>query len=460
MCSKLNEKWFDLDSSPMIQAINEAYFGETPEIQKCQKLLSKFRDKFAGPKYTYKTEDIVSKELRDFENAMANTFGFEVFSLSINHTQMVNACTMPVGMCYDEMNTKDNIVITKSGYKFKSSARYCCWVSVYGGLIFDRETFSDREVMALLLHEIGHNFSAKNGTINVFKNISNAITIVGCIIATMFSPILGASLFLLYSSAAKNYYVKISNDMVKNYPNLSKAVNAMEIIFKAVVNLIGEADFVASLIAIPTHYIGYILGRARQIAMTTMTNPTYPIRLLLTGYPDEQFADGFPTLYGYGPDLNTCLAKLENVANHGYATSKWLEKHAPILLAIYDLASLPLLVLIKASDEHPVTVERIKNNTRILQEEAKKTHNPKLIKRINEDIKRMESDMNEYYDPKKISSKMEKHSVLSNIFTRVYYGIVLNLFKGDFKHHIYGAIFNVNKSLTTEGDKQHIKETK
>lgn len=456
----MSEKWFDLDTSPILQAINEAYFGETPEIQRCQKLLTKFRDKFAGPKYTYKTEDIVSKELRDFENAMADTFGFDIFSLSINHTQMVNACTFPVGMAYDEINTKDNIVVTRSGYKFKPSAKYCCWVSVFGGLIFDRATFSDREVMALLLHEIGHNFSAKNGTINVFKNISNAIVVVGCVIAAMFSPILGISLLITYHSSTKNYFVKLSNDIVKQHPELSKAANAMEMIVKGIIDIIGEANFISSIFMVPGHYIGYLIGRAQQIAKTTITTPTYPIRLLLTGYPDEQFADGFPVMYGYGPDLNSCLAKCENVANHGYASSKWLEKHAPILLTIYDLVSLPLLILLKATDEHPVAAERIKNNVRILQEEAKKNGNPRLIKRIDNDIKRMESDMDEYYDPKKVSSKMEKHSVLSNYFTRIYYGIVLNLFKGDFKHHIYGAIFDVNKSLTTEGDKQHMKETK
>ena len=456
----MTDKWFDIDSTPFLQAINEGYFGETPEIQRCQRLLTKFRDKFAGPKYTYKTDDIVSKELRDFEDAMADTFGFETFCLSINHTQLVNAGTFPVGMSYDEINTKDNIIVTKSGYKFKKSAKYCCWISVWGGLIFDRATYSDREVMALLLHEVGHNFSAKNGTINIFKNISNAITVSGCIIAAMFSPILGGALLLTYSSFSKNLFVKFSNSLVKEYPNLSKCLNSIEIMFKALFDILGEIRFMSFILSGGGGIIGYIIGRLKYIAHQTINCPTYPIRLLLTGYPDEQFADGFPVMYGYGPDMTTCLAKFDSVANSGYASAKALEKHAPFLLTLYDIVSLPILIILKATDEHPVSAERVTNNVRILQEEASKTKNPKLIKRINDDIKRMNKDIEEYYDPKIISSKTGNHSVLSNYFTRIYYGIMLNLFKGDFKHHIYRALFNVNTSLTTDADKKHMSGIK
>ena len=441
----MNEKWFDIDNTPFLQAINEGYFGETPEIQKCQKLLTKFRDKFAGPKYTYNTKDIISKELRDFENAMADTFGFESFCLSIDHSQYINACTMPVGMCYDEI---------------KSSAKYCCWIHITAGFIFDRANWSDREVMAIILHEVGHNFSAKDGTINICKNIGAATVIAGSCIAALFSPALAAMILIVNSSNLKNLQVQIRNKLVKDNPNMSQLVNLLNIWTDTATSLMGEVRFVQNLLSMGAFsVINTLISQVMTIATNTVLMPSYPILKLLSGYSDEKFADGFPAMYGYGPDIGAASAKLDNQANHGLVTPKFLEKHCPLLLTVYDAATLPLRIVLQAIDEHPVTVERMQNNVRILQQEASNTKNPKLIKRINDDIRRMNKDIEDNYDPKKISSKKD-HSVISNYVTRLYYGVVLSLFKGDFKRHIYGLLFDTNTSLTTEGDKKHMSGIK
>lgn len=456
----MKENWIEWDNGPWLQAINEAYFGETPGIQRILRTLSAFRQKWSAKQYQYKPEALQSKELAALAKAFEDEFGFGSCAIVINNTVMVNAATIPVGMRWDEINTKKNIEVTSTGYRYKKSADYIFWLMIWGGLIYNVERYTDREVLAVLLHEVGHNFSSKNGLINNFKNIGSVLTIAGAVMAAMINPALGAGWLITSSSLFWKSINAIQQYCYRNYPQAMLVVDYIDYGFKIMGDILSEVNFLSRLstmFLLPTHVLGYVLGSLKhKLAGFTAMGPGY-LAFLLAGYPDEQFADSFPTMYGYGPDLHSAMDKLQ--ANRGLVTQDILAKNVPLLMAAYDLCLLPVIIAITPLDEHPAIFERLMNSIRVLENEAEQTHNPRLKKRIKSDIARLNKQVEEYYTKRELTKKTMADPDRSNWFSRYYWAAMINIFGGDLRHHIADAIFDVKNSVTTKSDIEHKRLT-
>ena len=451
----MKENWIEWDNGPWLQAINEAYFGETPGIQRIQRAMTAFRQRWSAKQYHYKPEALQSKELRDLCKAFEDEFGFETFALNINPEVSGGCGTYPIGMRWDEINAKKNIIISKDGYRYRKEAGYICWVVISGGLIYNTTKYTDREVLAVILHEVGHNFSTKNGTINIFKNIGSVVTVAGAVMTAMVNPALGAGWLISSSSHFFKALNAITEYCYRNYPQAMLVFDYLSYGFNIVKDIMAEFSFLgrlATMFELPTKVIGYILGtfygRMKNIMLV---GPGY-VAHLIAGYPDEQFADSFPTLYGYGPDLHSALDKISAMGNSGYASQDWIARHAPGLLAAYDLCFLPIIIAITPIDEHPAVFERLMNSIRVLETEAEHSHNPKLKKRLKSDIARLNKQVEEYYTKRELTKKTMADPDRTNWFSRYYWAAMINIFGGDLRHHIADALFDVKGSVSTKAD--------
>lgn len=158
----------------MAQVLNEMYFGKTQNLLSLEDLIGKYRKKYDKYKPMSNMSDyremIKDPILNKIAKLIADSFGFCEAVITIARDNSVNAYTLtfPVtdkgslgnnGVRINESNRKGVIIINNDGFffdkkKFPTNILVCINI----GLIFARQ-FSEAEIVAVLLHEIGHSFS-------------------------------------------------------------------------------------------------------------------------------------------------------------------------------------------------------------------------------------------------------------------------------------------------------------
>lgn len=91
---------------------------------------------------------------------LADEFGFKELYITVIAGNERNAITPPISYaieCMPLFRLKKNLYVDKNSMKFKPESGYVLTMSIYSGLLLS-DDFSDAEIMAVLLHEIGHNF--------------------------------------------------------------------------------------------------------------------------------------------------------------------------------------------------------------------------------------------------------------------------------------------------------------
>ena len=430
-----------------IKPIEEAYYGQTKDIKKIQMALTKFRSKYVTDGFNYNPKINSDPDLYAFNHTIEDAFGFEVFSLTIELTRSVNAYTIPIGMKLDAVPMK-NIVKTNNGYRYDKKAGYAITVVLYAGL-FCNSYFTDREVLAMILHEIGHNFS---GAINKRIGVLHEANIVIMWATIMSQIMMGIAILdpismVSLSNQGTKLLIEFNRYIRDKHSTIATAGDYVAYIINQIIDAIGEANFIVGIIMtpiIPLSYMKYILDTLYSKGISMIHNPDYGVRLVTYGYSDEQFADRFATIYGYGPDLNSALAKVDDCPGNGSITGKILKKKAPIILAINNLALFPIEMVVRSFDEHPLDPARLTSSLDILQSSLKDA-SPEMRSRINHDIKEIKKVQTKYYECRK---DMDKNSNIDiHAAKRLYYGWLINNIHGDIKHFIYDTLFNNTKAM-------------
>ena len=166
--------------------INEVYFGKTKDIQELQHYLTQWRAN------AYSSRNIINQYNSDpwrmkFEDKMCDIFGFANYELLVVPEKIVNACTYNIGIRFDITGGKlqKAVMTTKDGFKYDKSYKFSCITRVYEG-IFLNDNINDNELLAIILHEIGHNFQeVMNEKSLAFTSIKKTIVIISHIISAI-----------------------------------------------------------------------------------------------------------------------------------------------------------------------------------------------------------------------------------------------------------------------------------
>ena len=313
----------------------------------------------------------------DFCNKMADIFGFDEYLLILKGAAMANSATPPIGYLFTGQTAK--VTKTKDGYKYDGSPIMVQYIFPY--MIFD-PNYSDGEIMAICLHEIGHNFSHKASTIVNLKNILLIpIVILQLLLGLLLNPIGGLIQMMTFTNAGRKIYKSIIDDMEGN---------------ETLALVVSLVKFLSALPDTITANINSIKNRFLLLNPNTLLYNFF-IRLLsqgIIGYPaglvDERIADNFATVYGYGPELSSALHKLSKSP----VDSIKLVHKVPVAGWIYDLMSIPQTWILGLSDVHPMNSSRRRAQINYLKAEMKKDGiSPKLQKQIEEDLKTFDKDI-------------------------------------------------------------------
>lgn len=447
------ENWFNLDTTcwSNMSPINEAYFGETPHLTNALRYLGQFRAKYSGHKYKVDIKAITDPFLQKFNQEMALEFGFEVFDMQISFDQTFNGCTLPVGMKLDSGDTRKFVEKTKHGYKFKKEAKYYCLIFMNAGILFDK-MFTDRECMAVILHEVGHNFAgAVNNAIGMFEGIHRTLNIFTTILKGLKWPGEALLMGLIFTNKGQKLLHDIEVMCRKEYPKMMEFGDWFIAIIGILKSLQREANFIRGLLMIPfipAQYawaLGSVFARKLRVFMAEPAMVLYE----LYGYPHEKFSDNFAAMYGYGPDMASAFGKLKTKGD--LVSKKLVNEHVPILSGCYNLILLPIRLITSPFDAHPIELERAVSDMRALKEELRHC-DPRMRKHIESDIKQIEKDIHEYY---LVRGKTED---VVNIGDRLWFTVLYNTLGGDFRHIWMDWLFKSKEQMTSKTDKETSKK--
>ena len=409
------------ESQNNLQAINEVYFGKTKEILAIEKQLDLVRNKYMN---RYLTNIFVNNDpdLLKLNRMIEDYFGFGCFSLNIINEPIVNGFTMPIDNRIGLKNqiSKKYLIVDKGTFKFNKSADYTCMVYIYSGVMFN-PAFTTGEVMAMILHEIGHNFySALNNEYNgIMTNVYIYSVFILRLLISIKDPLLGIK-NILYSSDL----------IVKTKENIKKYLRENDSITQKIIDTVVWAKNIVEQVK-GLKFKLLDLGSLGILPMIyTAINTAkclLPIELLITGfvlkrgYAFERTADNFATMYGYGPDAISFFNKASSKNINQASLIENIYMKIPIISNIYAINTNLTYMIMSCVDEHPVGISRCSDQLNMLKRELEKSDiDPKMKKTIQEDIKLCEKNIK---DITNISGGLKNKDILRNAYYKALYEI-------------------------------------
>ena len=407
------------------QELLEVYFGENQNIKEMQKCITELRK--VTKKNKIKSLN-TNEYIRKFNRLAEKEWGFKSFSLNIMETFSVNACTLPVS--YDvRMFTKwqQQNLLVGNGFKYKPEANYSTIVFVNRGLFVSDEC-TDREIFAVILHEIGHNFSSAVSDIVPILSLCNSMTVIIDIILDELSL---ASLggMMLGMSVNTNIGHEIFN-------NVSETINKK---FPKIVNIPYTFMSLFSLVRTLKREIRGILIKLRVFDIIQITPKILASKFkfvhifrTITNYRNEKIADSFATMYGYGVDTANLQKKFQRGVGGLIFNTK---VQIPFLSTLMGLSDAIMMFAVGSINEHPSAISRIREQSEYLKREIEKEDiDPKVKKEMMEQIKEIDKTIDEV-------TRVSKEDIPKfHLFHNILNNINLKLFGGDFKDIPYNAI--------------------
>lgn len=266
----------------MTTAINETYFGKSKELE----IIEKSFDKAIQSKDKLDTVSLgaVAKQLQ-------KKFGFDNVSIGIDKSPGLNAYTY-----IDIADIKKMKIKTSEGYK-ALPGNTCSILVVFSPAMLSG-VLSGKELTAITLHEIGHQFAS--------KRILNSSSL-----RYMASYIRGLSELDKIIRIASQETNSIADMFMMIRRVISKLTEDAVFAIKYVINTL---ILLKDILKTPTLKDTYnLIGDSTKFNrimnyIKTFDKVKKPIRVHDL---EEEMADSFATIYGYGPELASALTKIE-----------------------------------------------------------------------------------------------------------------------------------------------------
>lgn len=377
--------------------IQEYYVGEIPEVVEIQRLFSIFREtalKMPG----YKINS--SRSIIAFNRAIERFFGFKTFSLIIAPGVYHNAYTVPISAKLDTGNYGKYCIKTPKGFRYSNDAMFSAAVVMTSNMVLDKR-YTDRELLAVIFHEIGHNFTAGISPFHEgFSFVSKAMNVYDAVILTVRAIynrdiFKGLDAFNTWTTML-NCLTELTNTSLDN----NRRYNPDGMNISGFINSIIDYVEVFWSELRSVNVIINLMTKGREIFMNiieSLPKKIFDIILPAINYNDERLSDNFPTIYGYGADMSSWLAKFHTVTR-GQSLIRQGASYLPLLSIMLDLLSLPLALLSMPFNDHPQVISRIDDQLKLFEKELNKTDlDPKMRLQIEEDLKETREVMEKYF---------------------------------------------------------------
>lgn len=271
---------FIKDMTP--KGLNEAYFGKSKELELIEKSFDKAIQ--SKDKIDASSLGIVAKQLQ-------KKFGFDNVSIGIDKSPGLNAYTY-----IDIADIKKMKIKTSEGYK-ALPGNTCSILVVFSPAMLSG-VLSGKELTAITLHEIGHQFAS--------KRILNSSSL-----RYMASYIRGLSELDKIIRIASQETNSIADMFMMIRRVISKLTEDAVFAIKYVINtLILLKDILKTPTLKDTYNLIGDSTKSNRI-MNYIKNFDKVKKPIKVHDLEEEMADSFATIYGYGPELASALTKIE-----------------------------------------------------------------------------------------------------------------------------------------------------
>lgn len=266
----------------MTTAVNETYFGKSKELEIIEKSFDKAIQ--SKDKIDAASLGIVAKQLQ-------KKFGFDNVSIGIDKSPGLNAYTY-----IDIADIKKMKIKTSEGYKALPGNTCSILVVFFPAMLSG--VLSGKELTAITLHEIGHQFAS--------KRILNSSSL-----RYMASYIRGLSELDKIIRIASQETNSIADMFMMIRRVISKLTEDAVFAIKYVINtLILLKDILKTPTLKDTYNLIGDSTKSNRI-MNYIKNFDKVKKPIKVHDLEEEMADSFATIYGYGPELASALTKIE-----------------------------------------------------------------------------------------------------------------------------------------------------
>lgn len=387
---------FYLNSEPVLEKYVGSQRKEFKQIEaELKKIIAIVKEKYAPIEdriasgnttgVTLKDSDLNHLDAtRTIEKLFKKVFGLRDFSLDWTVSATNNAMTFIKSFLFVDSNYRTD----KTGHQTNNKLFIC--MTVMTGLITYAD-LNEKELLAVMLHEIGHNFY--NSIFNTLATISISIPYLNAIL----DAINGHELIFKGQKAIKEYVWNQFPKSMKLFTNLGDAIS-----------------YLSRLTANP---ISKVMNGALFI-MQAIKNPLAPI----FRYSTEKHADSFAVDYGYGVYLAKGLDKMSK-SNEKYAGQYYENKFS----WMFDFLDVQAELLLSIGSGYPTTQNRIRSGLDRLEMSAK---DPNLDPRVREELKKQIKAYSDFYYNEYM--KIEKDPKQTRAFSAFFTAMVEDKFNGKF----------------------------
>lgn len=388
--------------------VNEAFVGKTKTLLEIEEQIGRVRENLGFYKNINQ-----SKEVLQLNRLIEKQFGVDVCAFKIYNSNIANAYTCVIGKRFDvaENYKMSEMVIAdkQNGYRFKPGNNFCLLVNVAYGLITDTQ-YTDGEILAVILHEIGHNFA---DCIYDKIEVNNRDMML-----KIKKIILESRLKLIFSIVFIPIAIR-NNKMLKDYNNENQNKKQRKFqskhygVIRSVLNgMVGKTkDFGTFINCVYSRLFGLDDIRAKKRIMDLRGYKTKARASL--DRQNEVIADKFAGIYGYGPEQATALIKLENTPG---SAEKFVNKLGGFGRRANEAYN-DLIRDINDYDCHPQVIQRINEEIKLLENEiAKEDVDPKMKKVIQDQLNQLRKVIADNIKASEEFSKNENAQRLYNAY--------------------------------------------
>lgn len=376
--------------------VSEAYYGKLPEFVELEELFDSLIKKAKVDKYN-KCNPNKYPENAKIQKIFSKLFGFKKSFLYWEPFTTANAYTYSLNAFLVFTDKKKMIEKRPETGFYDSSHNILLTVYVSVGLL--ELGLSARELIAIILHEIGHNFDYSN--YHKFEMILWSIF-------NWSIPIEIANYKNNTNDMKNDMYIKITDqgdDIYKHQKKRDAMIKRMkqneQKYYKYTKRLNGFIFTLTGFIYVP---------------ISILLSPITPI-FNIGGEKSEIFADSFATAYGYGTELMDALGKLQD------GTSVYNPK-SPVSRFLLDMGTLMGEVMqLTTGEVHGTDMKRCKECIKKLKHDLKTNDfPPELKEELVEEINRLTRIYKSFY-------KIESGDRLK--ITKMYRKMIALVFQGN-----------------------------
>ena len=398
------------------EILNELYVGETPFIKDLIEEISRARSPYVGK---LKRPIKGNKDFIRIGDMIAEEFGFKTVTFMVPYDTSMNVFTYPITNSFDKsiygIQPKFN---KETGLKYNNSGLSII-VAVTAGVWFSKE-ITDREVVAAMLHEIGHSFVLQSERmIDIIE--TNRVALITMLIYQIVIDIYSLQFqrvpddiktIINSSNKGKEIINKVTRECANNPLFIGfNGINTIKEYITGVVN--GIFKEISSLLDGPISIMTIPIALINKIFSILYKQDTAVSR------SQEYLSDSFASMYGLGPEISTFLAKIEySPSSSGSYIDKFISI-TPIIGALHQSMKLPILMIMNGITTHPSTPARMDKIIQELNKELKDSDlNPKTKEELKKNIYELEKIKDEFIstsNSKNYNAEMVKRFWISYI---------------------------------------------